>query len=301
MQPSYRQPRSVRRAPTRATLAVRVAATVVAVSMAACGTPQPAADGTQPPAQGVVSARGADGSGPRTPEPAQDAVRPEPAVPPPASASSTAPAPGGRSAAAPSGPAAGAPVPPAGTASALPAAAPAPRLREVVIPAGTVLRLKLVDAVASDTSRPEEGLAASLDAPVSVGGEVAIPAGSSVRGTVLSAARSAKVKGRASVSFRFERLTAHGETYDVRTDRISRQAPPSRRKDATKIGIGAGAGALIGAIAGGGKGAAVGSAIGAGAGTGAVVATRGDEVRLSAGTVVTTRLREPLTIRVPLR
>jgi hypothetical protein len=34
------------------------------------------------------------------------------------------------------------------------------------------------------------------------------------------------------------------------------------------------------------------------AGTGAVMATRGDEVRLPAGTVVTTKLRMPLTVLV---
>ena len=35
-------------------------------------------------------------------------------------------------------------------------------------------------------------------------------------------------------------------------------------------------------------------------GTGAVMATRGDEVSLPAGTTVTATLQEPLTVRVPL-
>jgi hypothetical protein len=41
----------------------------------------------------------------------------------------------------------------------------------------------------------------------------------------------------------------------------------------------------------------IGGAIG---GTGAVVATRGKEVRLAAGSTVTTRLRGPLTVQVPI-
>jgi outer membrane lipoprotein SlyB len=115
---------------------------------------------------------------------------------------------------------------------------------------------------------------------------------------VISVQRAGKVKGRASIALRFDRLSAHGEDYDMRTDRISRQARATKKQDAAKVGIGAGFGAAIGAIAGGGKGAAIGSAVGAGAGTGAVVATRGEEVRLEAGTVVTTKMREPLRVVV---
>lgn len=176
--------------------------------------------------------------------------------------------------------------------------APSPRTREVVIPAGTTLRVKLSSEVASDSSRVEDVVRGTLDAPISVGGQVVVPPGASVRGSVLSAQRSGKVKGRASIALRFDWLSAHGEDYDMRTNRISRQAPATKRRDAAKIGIGAGVGAAVGAIAGGGKSAAIGSAVGAGAGTGAVLATRGDEVRLVAGTVVTTKVREPIRVVV---
>ena len=60
----------------------------------------------------------------------------------------------------------------------------------------------------------------------------------------------------------------------------------TKKKDATKIGIGTGAGAIIGGIVGGGKGAAIGAGVGAAGGTGVVMATRGEEVRLAAGTPV---------------
>src|ERR671913_185013 len=83
-----------------------------------------------------------------------------------------------------------------------------------------------------------------------------------------------------------------------RTATVAREARGTKKKDAAKIGVGAGAGALIGAIAGGKKGAAVGTAVGAGGGTGVVLATRGEEVALGRGAVVTTRLTAPLTVRV---
>ncbi|MGE3707121.1 MAG: hypothetical protein AB7I13_17755 [Vicinamibacterales bacterium] len=179
-------------------------------------------------------------------------------------------------------------------------ATPAPKVREVVVPAGTALRLRLRTALASDTSAVEDPVRATLDAPVRVDGVVALPAGATFAGVVTAAQRSGKVKGRAVLGFRFDRLDAWESTYDVETGRISRRARATKRKDAAKVGIGAGAGALVGAIAGGGKGAAIGSAVGGGAGTGVVLATRGEEVRMPAGTVVTTTIRAPLTVQVPV-
>jgi hypothetical protein len=177
---------------------------------------------------------------------------------------------------------------------------PQPQFRELVIPAGTRLSLTLSTSVASDTSKVEDAVRARLAKPVMIDGVEAMPQGAELVGSVTEAERSGRVKGLASVAFRFQRLTAWDETHDIQTARIARQAESTKKEDATKVGIGAGAGALIGAIAGGGKGAAIGGAVGAGAGTGAVMATRGDEVSLPAGTTVTTTLQEPLTVRVPL-
>jgi hypothetical protein len=81
--------------------------------------------------------------------------------------------------------------------------------------------------------------------------------------------------------------TANGEWIDINTHTVVRQAPGSKGKDATKIGIGSGVGAAIGAIAGGGKGAAIGAGAGAGAGTGAVLATRGKPAVIPSETVLT--------------
>ena len=111
-------------------------------------------------------------------------------------------------------------------------------------------------------------------------------------------ARSGRVKGRARVAYRFSSLRHDSERYDITTAPIAHEAEATKKKDATKIAIGAGAGAAIGAILGGGGGAAKGAAIGGAAGTGAVLATRGEEVRRGPGADVTTRLTAPLTVRV---
>lgn len=174
-----------------------------------------------------------------------------------------------------------------------------PSYREVTIPAGTTLALDLTSAVGSDTSKVEDAVRATLRQGVTVGGREVLPAGTAVTGAVTSAERSGRVKGRARIALRFTSLQHGGSRYDIQTQPITRVAPATKAKDATKIGIGAGAGAAIGALLGGGSGAAKGAAIGGAGGTGVVLATRGKEVQLGSGTNLTTKLTAPLTVRVP--
>ena len=183
--------------------------------------------------------------------------------------------------------------------SAAPSEKPAePVYREVTVPAGTTLRLELKSSVASDTSKVEDTVRAVLRQAVAIEGKQVLPAGTEVVGTVTDVERSGRVKGLAHISYRFTSLRHDSERYDIRTAVVSHQAKPTKKKDATKIAIGAGAGAALGAILGGGSGAAKGAAIGGGAGTGAVLATRGDEVRLGPGADVNARLTSPVTVRV---
>lgn len=182
--------------------------------------------------------------------------------------------------------------------TAVAAAPAAPRFREVTLPAGTTLRLELRSAVASDTSKVEDAVRATLRQAVTVDGATAIPAGAELAGVVTAVERSGRVKGRANIAYRFSTLNVDRERYDVATAAIAHEAEATKGEDATKIAIGAGAGAAIGAILGGGDGAAKGAAIGGAAGTGTVLATRGEEVRLGPGAEVTTRLTSPLTVRI---
>ncbi len=180
------------------------------------------------------------------------------------------------------------------------AVTPKAEFKEVTIPSGTAVNLTLETPIGSDSSSIEDTVRATVSKPIMIAGLTAVPAGAEAVGTVTGAEQSGKVKGRASLSLRFNRLTVWDETQEISTARISRQAAATKREDATKIGIGAGAGAVIGAIAGGKKGAAIGTAVGAGGGTGVVLATSGEEVRLAAGTPLRTTLQEPLTVRVPV-
>jgi hypothetical protein len=172
--------------------------------------------------------------------------------------------------------------------------------RQVTIPAGTVLHLRVTRGFGSDFSRIEDPVSATLAQPVVIGDRVVLPAGSQASGYVSDAVRPGKVKGRGRVAVRFTRITPanHGATYNMQTRSWIAVAAATKEKDALKIGIPAAGGAAVGALIGGGKGAGIGAAVGGGAGTAAVLTTRGKDVRIGRGAALNVRLSAPLTIRV---
>lgn len=177
-------------------------------------------------------------------------------------------------------------------------AAPVVREREITVPAGTVLRIELSSAVSSDASKVEDTVRATLRQAVEVDGTAVLPVGTEVVGTITDAEQSGRVKGVARLAMRFTSVRHRSERVDIQAEPVVRQAEATKSDDAKKIGIGAGVGAAVGAIVGGASGAAKGAAIGAGAGTGAVLATRGEEVRLGSGTPINVRLTAPLVLRI---
>ncbi len=174
----------------------------------------------------------------------------------------------------------------------------APAFKLITVPAGTTLNVRLSNAVGSDTSDIEDSVRGKIATDVVVDGLTVIPAGSDISGSVIDAQRSGRVKGRASVAFRFDRIEVRDETSRIQTSSVAREADADTRDDLKKGGIGAGIGAIVGGVAGGKKGAAIGAGVG---GAGTVMATRGKEVHLPAGSRVRVTLRDALDIRVPLR
>ncbi len=179
-----------------------------------------------------------------------------------------------------------------------PAPPPAPAFREVTIPAGTTLSVTLLSTVASNKSKVEEPIKGSIAKDVTISGETALPIGTQILGSVTEAAESGRVKGRASVAFRFDRLVIDGETVRVQTASVEREAAADKRSDVKKGALGAGAGAIVGGVIGGGSGAAVGAVAG---GAGTVLATKGGEVEIPSGTVVSVLVQDPITVRVAVK
>ena len=168
----------------------------------------------------------------------------------------------------------------------------------MTIPAGTTLHVNVLSTLASDKSHPEDPVKGSLSKPVVVSGATALPTGTPITGSVVSAEESGRVKGRAAIAFRFDRMVVNDETLRIATATVHREAAKDTKSDVKKGGIGAGVGAIVGGVIGGGKGAAIG-AVGGGAGT--VLATKGEEVQVPAGTVVSVLLQDPITVTVPIK
>jgi hypothetical protein len=177
-------------------------------------------------------------------------------------------------------------------------AAPQPEPKPaILIPAGTKLRIALIDAVSSDKNRAGDHFAASLVEPVVIDGRTVLSKGTKVRGRVVDAKESGRVKGRASIELKLTEIVfKDGKQMDIATKLYTAVAQSTTKRDAAIIGGGAGVGAVIGAIAGGGKGAAIGAGVGAGAGTGTVLATKGKEIRYAPETRLQFTLASPIEI-----
>jgi hypothetical protein len=172
--------------------------------------------------------------------------------------------------------------------------------REVTIPSGTILRLRVNRGFGSDISRVEDPVSATLARAVVIGGRTILPAGSTASGYVSEAVRPGKVQGRGRVGVRFTRITdsSDREQYRMQTRSWVAVAPATKKKDALTIGLPAAGGAVVGALIDGKKGAGIGAAAGGGAGTAVVLTTRGKDVRVGRGAILSVRLVAPLTVRL---
>ena len=173
---------------------------------------------------------------------------------------------------------------------------PPPPPQKVTIPAGTTLAVRLVDAIDSEKNQPGETFRATLNSPLAVDGEVAIPAGYDVEGHLVDVKSAGKFAGQSVVVLQLDRISVGGKSYSVQTDQYKRQGSSRGKNTAEKVGAGAAIGAIIGGIAGGGKGAGIGAAAGGGLGGGVQAATKGQQIKLPSETVLNFTLQNPLTV-----
>jgi hypothetical protein len=162
---------------------------------------------------------------------------------------------------------------------------------------GTPISVRTITSLSTKTAASGEPFEATLHQPIVVDGYTVAAKGATVKGVVTGSDPGGKVKGVASMTVSLASIeTAGGQVIKIDTTDHTRLAPQSKKKDALKVGIGSGIGAAIGAIAGGGRGAAIGAGAGGAAGTGMVLATRGDAAVLPSESLITFKLRAPITV-----
>jgi hypothetical protein len=167
-----------------------------------------------------------------------------------------------------------------------PTPAAAPR-EPVELPAGTNLVVRMIDGVDSEVNRVGQTFAASMDQPVTMGGETIIPRGADVVVKLVDAKESGKLTGTAVLTLDLMSVKVDGRMVDINTQSVSRESDSRGQRTAKVAGGAAAVGAVIGAIAGGGKGAVIGAGAGGAAGAGAEEVTKGQRVKVPSETRLT--------------
>jgi len=174
---------------------------------------------------------------------------------------------------------------------------PPPPPKPVVIPAGTVITVRLSSALGSKSSQTGDPFEATVAEPVVVGGKTVIAKDASAAGTVVEAKAKGKIKGEARLKLALNKVTIKGKTYVIQTTMAEQTAKGKGKRTAVATGGGAAGGALIGGIAGGGKGAGIGALVGAGAGFIGGALTGNKQIEWPAETVLPFTLTESITLK----
>jgi hypothetical protein len=184
-------------------------------------------------------------------------------------------------------------VPPVPTAPPPPPPPPKP----IVVPAGTVLTVRLGQQLGSKVSQTGAMFSASMANPITIGGKVAIPDGSDASGSVTEAKKAGRMKGGAVLRLTLNSVTVKGHKYNIEADAISQESTGKGKRTAAMTVGGAGAGAAIGGLAGGGKGAGIGALVGVTAGAIGAGTTGNRDIALPAESALSFKLRKPLTLK----
>ena len=172
----------------------------------------------------------------------------------------------------------------------------------LTIPAGTKVPVVLKHAISTRGSREGDAVYAETSFPVVANGRVLIPAGTYVQGRISHIQQAGRIKGRAEVLMHFTTLI-YPSGYTVLLPGAVQNAPgvdktkikdeegtiradsQTGEKVETAVKTAAG-GTVIGAATEGAKGAAIGAGIGGAVGTALGLLTRGNDVKLDAGTTI---------------
>jgi hypothetical protein len=171
-----------------------------------------------------------------------------------------------------------------------------PKPQPIVLPAGTVLTIRTEQALSSKNNQTGQTFLATLAQPVSVEGRPALPSGSTVSGTVVTAKSKGKIKGEGQLDLALTSISVRGHTYRIQTTVLSSTTKGKGKRTAATTGGGAAGGALIGGIAGGGKGAAIGAGVGAAAGFLGGAFTGNKQIEIPAESALSFTLAHALTL-----
>src|SRR5271170_1963215 len=178
---------------------------------------------------------------------------------------------------------------------------PPPAFRDVTVPAGTTIPIRINQTLDSATTQQGENFSSTIAADVIMDGLAVFRQGTSVNGRVVAVQEAAHYKGSSLLTIELTSITRHDEKLSITTDPYSVQGKGRGANTAEKVGGGAAVGAILGGILGGGKGAAIGAAAGGGVGAGANTITRGEQVQIPSETLIRFNLTNTLSFKTPTK
>ncbi|MDJ0941455.1 MAG: hypothetical protein QNJ00_16960 [Woeseiaceae bacterium] len=160
--------------------------------------------------------------------------------------------------------------------------------RQVTVPAGTRLVIRMTDTV--DSSRHGSGhrFRGQLESALVVNGQTVVPRGTFVHGRVTQAQQSGRAVGRSALSIEFTDFMIDDVLVPIATGELSAQ---TQGEAGRTVGRTARA-AAIGGLIDGSSGARTGARVGAGAS----ILTRGSNINVPRGTILETSLSAALVI-----
>jgi len=165
------------------------------------------------------------------------------------------------------------------------------------VPAGTAFKVAFTTHVTSETAQAGDPWSGTLSEAIPLGSDGTIPQGSIARGVVV-AARPAKAGDRAMLLLQMTSIEIGGKSYEVSGQSDSLVAGSTRARNVGAVAGGAAAGALLGRVIGGsGKGALIGGLVGGAAATGAVAKSKGYQVEMKEGALMTFTLSRNARVR----
>jgi hypothetical protein len=181
-------------------------------------------------------------------------------------------------------------------AAAPPPPPPPPQPRRVEIPAGTSVRVQMIDGVDSSVNHAGEMFHASLASPIVVDNQIVVPAGTDAYVKLVNAKSAGHMTGQSTLALELVRMEFQGRSYALASNEYTQTGSSRGKRTAETVGGGAVIGTLLGAVIGGGKGAAIGAATGAGAGGAVQGVTKGQQVKIPSETKVDFSLEQPVEV-----
>ncbi len=187
-------------------------------------------------------------------------------------------------------------MPPAQPVAAAPPPPPPPQPKRVEIPAGTSVRVQMIDAVDSSVNHAGEMFHATLESPIVLDDQIVVPSGTDAYVKLVNAKSAGHMTGQSALALELVRMEFQGKSYALASNEYTQTGSSRGKRTAETVGGGAALGALLGAVIGHGKGAAVGAATGAGAGTVVQGVTKGQQVQIPSETKLDFSLQQPVEV-----